>query len=131
MSEGIAGIRWGRALLAAVIVEILLGVLAVPVMMFSATPASTLDAVVPPSSFIVTLLVVAWLFRSAERPVANGVATGLVSLLIYCVLAFAAYRIAPERADFSQALGLPYLASHLLKIAGGAVGGHWVARRRA
>lgn len=78
-----------------------------------------------------TLFVVAWLFRRAERPVANGVVTGLMCLLIYVVLALTAYQLAPERADFSQALDLPYLASHLLKIAGGAVGGWWVGRNRA
>lgn len=131
MAQGTQGIRWGRALLAAVLVELLLSVIAAPVALLSAAPVATLNLLVPPASFLVTLLVVAWLFRTAERPVANGLATGLISLAIYIVLAYTAYQVAPERADFSQSLGLPYLASHLLKIAGGVAGGWWIARNRA
>ena len=130
MAQGNEGIRWGRALLAAVLVEVLLAVVAAPVALLAANPASTLNLVVPPASFLVTLLVVMWLFRRSNRPVANGVATGVMCLLLYVVLAFAAYRLAPERADFSQALGLSYLAAHALKIVGGWLGGWLIARRK-
>jgi|GEM_PF-872445 hypothetical protein len=125
------GIRWGRAFLAALVVEVVLAIGAAPVALMSATPVSVLNAAIPPASFIVSLLVVLWLFRRTERPVANGVATGIMSLVIYLVLALIAYWLAPEQADFSQAADLPYLASHALKILGGAAGGYLITRRRA
>ena len=87
MTQGNAGIRWGRALLAAILVEVLLAVIAVPVVLSAADPASTLNLIVAPASFLAALLVVMWLFRKAARPVANGVATGVICLLIYLVLA--------------------------------------------
>ena len=130
VTQGNEGIRWGRALLAAILVEVLLAVIAVPVVLSAADPASTLNLIVAPASFLAALLVVMWLFRNAARPVANGVATGVICLLIYLVLAGASYWLAPERINLSQSLGLTYLASHLLKIAGGWAGGWWIARKR-
>ena len=129
MAQGNEGIRWGRALLAALIVEVLLSVVGGTLALLTPDPATTLNLVVPPASFLLTLLVVVWLFRRAEKPVANGVATGFMCLLLYAVLMFAAYQLAPEQADFSQSLSLPYLASHTLKIVGGAVGGWLIARK--
>ena len=38
---------------------------------------------------------------------------------------------APDLMDLSQTLGLPYIASHVLKVLGGAAGGYWIARGRA
>ena len=131
MTQATGGIRWGRAFLAAIIVEIVLTVIAAPVALISAAPAAALSLLVPPASFLITLLVVVWLFCNSERPIANGLVTGLISLAIYVVLAFAASQVDPEQANLSQALGLPYLASHLLKIAGGVAGGWWVGWQRA
>lgn len=128
--KGAEGIRWGRALLAAVLIEVLLGVIAAPVTLFSSTPVSTLNLLVPPLSFLVALLVVAWLFRRAERPVANGVATGLMGVLLYVILALLAWQLAPERMNPGDALAMPNIAAYLLKVVGGIAGGWWVARQR-
>lgn len=129
-AEGIEGIRWGRALLAALLVEFVLAVVAAPIALSSPAAVPTLNALVPPASFVAALLVVLWLFRRSDRPIANGVVTGLMSLLIYTILALTAYWLAPEKTDFSQAMDLPYLSSHLLKILGGAAGGYLIARRQ-
>lgn len=130
MAEGAEGIRWGRALLAAVLVEVLLGIVATPVTLLSSTPVSTLNLLVPPLSFVVAMLVVAWLFSRAERPVANGVATGLMGVLLYVVLALLAWQLAPERMNPSDALAAPNIAAYLLKIAGCIAGGWWAGRQR-
>lgn len=129
MAGEVGGIRWGRALLAAFIVEVLLAVVGTPLALLTPDPATTLNLVVPPASFLFALLVVMWLFRRSDRPVANGVVTGVMCLALYVVLVFAAYQLAPEQTDFSQSLSLPYLASHALKIVGGAVGGWLIARK--
>lgn len=131
MAGEVEGIRWGRALLGSVLLEVLLGLVAVPAFYLSADPAATLNLVVPPASSVVALLVVAWLFRNSARPIANGLTTGFISVLLYVLLGVVAYLVAPEQTDFSQSLGLPYLASHTLKILGGGAGGWWIARRRA
>ncbi|MEO6388638.1 MAG: hypothetical protein ABIT16_01815 [Croceibacterium sp.] len=123
------GIRYGRALLGAVIVEVLLGVVAVPILYLSANPAPALNLAIPPASFVLAMLVVTWLFARSGRPVANGVATGLMSIMLYVVLGAVAYLVAPEQANLSQSLSLPYLAAHVLKVLGGGFGGYLIARK--
>jgi len=131
MAGATGGIRWGRALAGAVMVEVVLGLVAVPAFVLAADPNALLNVVIPPASFLAAMLVVAWLFRRSERPVANGIATGIGCALLYVLLGVGAYLIAPGRVDMSQSLGLPYLASHALKILGGAAGGWWIERKRA
>lgn len=130
MAGAAGGIRWGRALLGALLIEVLLALVAAAVFGLSTDPGPQLDALVPPVSFIAGLAVVAWLFRKSDRPIANGVVTGLMCALLYVLLGVGAYLVAPERVDMSQSLGLPYLASHGLKILGGAAGGWWIERKR-
>ena len=131
MARGNEGIRWGRALVAALIVEVLLALAAAPVALLAADPMSTLRVLVPLLSFVVAALVVAWLFRSAERPVANGLATGLICLAIYVVLVIAAYWLSPEQVPLRDSVSLTNIASYLLRFAGGAAGGYLIARKKA
>jgi len=131
MDGQLEGIRWGRVVLAALLVEVLLGVVSAPLVFMTRDPGPILNLTTPPACFIIAALVVALLFRRAARPVANGVATGVVSIALYVVLGVVAYFLAPDRTDFNQSLGVPYLASHVLKVLGGAAGGYWIARRRA
>jgi hypothetical protein len=130
MDEQVEGIRWGRALLAALLIEVLLGVVAVPAYLMSRDPGPILDLIVPPATFAIAVLVVAWLFRRAARPVANGVVTGFLCIALYVILGVTAYLLAPNSMNLDQSLGIPYLASHVLKVLGGAAGGYWIARRR-
>jgi len=127
MAEQLEGIRWGRAILGCLLVEVVLGVVAWPFMDSNAT----LDMLIPPASFLVTMLVVIWLFRRAARPVANGVATGLASVVLYLLLMGVALLVVPDQVNLSQSLGVPYLAAHALKVLGGAAGGWRLERRRA
>lgn len=125
------GIRWGRALLGAVLVEILLGIVSVPTTLLSADPNATMNLVIPPASFVAAFIVVAWLFRRSPRPVAHGVATGIGCALLYVLLAMVAYAVVPGRVDMSQSLGAPYIASHILKVVGGWAAGLWLQRKSA
>ena len=131
MDGELQGIRWGRAIVASIVLEVLLSLIAVPAFMLASDPATLLNILIPPASFVVAALVVIWLFRRAARPIANGFATGFASIAIYVLLGVVAYLVAPDRMDWSQSLGVPYLAAHALKVLGGGAGGWWLARKRA
>jgi xanthine/uracil/vitamin C permease (AzgA family) len=72
-----------------------------------------------------------WVARRVERPVLHGVLAGLAAILLYLAIAVVGVLVAPERANFDTALSPAYLASHVLKVLGGALGGWLVARRRS
>ena len=111
-------IQWGRVLLAAFLMELVLIAIAVPLTLSGAGGA--LSYVVPPASFIATFAVTIWLGRKFEsRPVLHGALIGIAGSLMYVALT----QGAPEP--------WPYLLAHALKIAGGATGGMVLARRSA
>jgi len=121
---------WLRILLGALLVELALMIVAVPVF-FLPNQQAILSIIVPPVSFLVALPIGAWAAKPSARPVLTGAGVGMVSVVVYGLLILIALQFAPpERADTSSALSPSYLAAHLLKVLGGAVGGWWIAKKQ-
>jgi hypothetical protein len=111
-------IQWGRILLAAFLMELVLVAIAIPLTLSGAGGALTY--VIPPASFVATFAITVWLGRRfTSRPVLHGVLIGVAGSLMYVALT----RAAPEP--------WPYLLAHALKVAGGAAGGLVLAGRPA
>lgn len=111
-------IQWGRILLAAFLMELVLVAIAIPLTLSGADGA--LNYVIPPASFVATFAITVWLGRRfTSRPVLHGVLIGVAGSLMYVALT----RAAPEP--------WPYLLAHALKVAGGAAGGLVLAGRPA
>lgn len=127
-SELKPGIRWWRALLGGFLIELVLTAVSVP--FFATGREADLLIVVPPATLIVAALFGAWTARGTSRALLNGTLAGVFSFAIYLVLLLGNVLFAPQKPDFTMALSLPYLASHVFKVLGAAAGGWWVARRR-
>ena len=103
-------IQWGRVLLAAFLMELVLVAIAIPLTVSGL--GGLLNYVIPPASFIATFAVTVWLGRKVtSRPVLHGVLIGIAGSLMYVALTGGAQE------------PWPYLLAHALKIAGGAAGG--------
>lgn len=110
-------IQWGRILLAAFLMELVLFAIAVPLNL-SGNRRVALYAV-PPAALIATYAVTVWLGRRfASRFVLQGVLIGVAGTLMYVALT----RGGPEPWQ--------YVAAHALKVVGGAAGGVVLSRRR-
>src|SRR5690348_7433602 len=110
-------IQWGRVLLAALLMEIILFAVAIP--LFLGGEGRLLVYVVPPLALIATFAVTVWLGRGFKtRFVLHGVLIGVIGTLMYIALT----RAQPEPWQ--------YWVAHALKIVGGAAGGVVLARRR-
>ena len=78
-------IQWGRVLLAAFLMELVLVAIAIPLTLSGASGA--LVYVIPPASFIATLAVTVWLGQKiTSRPVLHGVLIGIAGSLMYVAL---------------------------------------------
>src|SRR5580704_13747064 len=85
LEGGCMSIQWGRILLAAFLMELVLVVIAAPLALSGA--AGALNYVIPPASFIVTFAVTVWLGRKfSSRPVLQGVLIGVAGTLMYVAL---------------------------------------------
>lgn len=110
-------IQWGRVLLAAFLMELVLFAIAIP--LFLSGAGRVLVYVVPPAALIATFAVTVWLGRRiTSKFVLHGVLIGVVGTLMYVGLT----RAQPEPWQ--------YLVAHALKVVGGAAGGMVLARRR-
>jgi len=110
-------IQWGRVVLAAFLMELVLFAIAIP--LFLSGAGRGLIYVVPPAALIATFAVTVWLGRRiTSKFVLHGVLIGVVGTLIYVGLT----RAQPEPWQ--------YWLAHALKVAGGAAGGLVLARRR-
>ena len=110
-------IQWGRVLLAAFLMELVLFAIAVP--LFLSGAGRVLVYVVPPAALIATFAITVWLGgKIASRLVLHGVLIGVVGTLMYVGLT----RAQPEP--------WPYWVAHALKVVGGAAGGMVLARRQ-
>jgi len=129
--ETMKPIRWGRVVLGAILLEIVLSIVAVPAYYLSDDPNAVLSLITPPACLIVAFPIGMWVGKASGRPVLAGALIGVVSLVVYGVLLALASQFAPpEQRDLSGVFAPAYLASHLLKIIGGAAGGWWVSRQR-
>ena len=110
-------IQWGRVLLAAFLMEVVLVATAVPIFLGGA--GRVLVYVIPPEALIATFAVTVWLGRGINSKfVLHGVLIGVVGTLMYIALT----RAQPEPWQ--------YWLAHALKIVGGAAGGMVLASRR-
>lgn len=115
MSAGVRTFRWGLALAGGLLTE--LGLFVVLVIAYPFGTEAPLYAI-PPASLVITFVAGAWVARRVtSRHVLHGLAVGIVAAAIYIVL------------TIGQTLPLAYVATHFLKLLGGASGG-WVVRRR-
>jgi len=130
MDNETAKIRWWRVLLGGFLIELALMVVAVALFATLANPASALNLAVPPATLLVAAPIAAWAARGTPRPVLAGTLTGVAALVLYGLMTGAGYLASPGNIDLGQVFGPAYLSSHVLKLAGGAIGGWWVARRR-
>jgi hypothetical protein len=109
-------IQWGRVVLAAFLMEVILIAVAVPLFMSGA--GRVLVYVIPPAALIATFFITVWIGRGIHSKfVLHGALIGIVGTLMYVALT----RAKPEP--------WPYWAAHTLKIVGGAAGGMVLARR--
>jgi hypothetical protein len=110
-------IQWGRVLLAAFLMELVLFAIAIPLFLSGAGRVNFY--VVPPVALVATFAVTVWLGRGiTSHFVLHGVLIGIVGTLMYVGLT----RMQPEPWQ--------YLVAHALKVAGGAAGGMVLERRQ-
>ena len=109
-------IQWGRVLLAAFLMEVILIATAVPLSLGGL--GHVLIYVIPPEALFATFAVTVWLGRGIHSKfVLHGVLIGIVGTLMYIALT----RAQPEPWQ--------YWLAHALKIVGGAAGGMLLASR--
>ena len=126
-------LRWGRAAIAAIVAEVVLMCVAVPVYasMAQADATTLLNLIVPPASFVVFVGAGYW----AAKPVPaagwrQGALAGIVAVVAYIALGFVA-SLFVAGTSVTDGFTPAYLTAHALKIAGGAIGGWLVSRKAA
>src|SRR5579871_3303468 len=111
-------LEWVRIVFAAFVMEAALFAIAVPLFMSGHGNANLY--VLPPASLVLTYLVTIWIGRGFHsRFVVQGALVGVVGTLMYVALT----RGQPEPSA--------YVLAHVLKVAGGALGGRMLGRRPA
>ncbi len=111
-------LRWSRILIAAVLLELVLFVIAAA--LYPLPHGETvLLYVIPPACLAVSTYFGFWAARTAQhRPVLHGALVGIIAAVVYVAL------------TWKQTLPMVYVVSHFLKIIGGTLGGAF-ARRHA
>ena len=118
-------LRWGRIVLGGFLAEFLLVVAVMPVQAAGGgEDAITILAVV--GSFVAFVPVAWWLGRRLPRPILHGVLMGAFAAAVYTAVFFGGRMFDPR----VPAMPLMYYVAHVMKLAGGAVGG-WLAQRSA
>jgi putative membrane protein (TIGR04086 family) len=116
MGTSMSQLRWGRIVIGAVLTEVALIALVVPVQMLAGDAA--IVYIVAPACFIATFVFGLWVARKANANFAlHGALVGVLASMIYIAL------------TWNQTLPLIFHLSHLAKILGGAAGGAFAARR--
>jgi len=118
-------LRWGRIVLGGILAEMLLMIAVVVVQAAGGgEDAVTITAVV--GSFVAFVPVAWWLGRRLPQPLLHGVVMGAFADVVYTVLFVIGRMFNPT----IPAMPLLYYVAHVMKLAGGAVGG-WLVQRSA
>lgn len=127
----VPALRWGRALVAALVAELALMVVAAGLYALNQDPGHLLNLVTPPAAFIVFIPAGYWTARRAlpGTQIINGATPGLWGVVLYIALGLVASQFV-EGTNVTDGFSPAYLAAHALKIVGGMLGG-WLASRRA
>ena len=123
-------LRWLRALAAAILGEVVLILIAIPVYssMSQTDATAMLNIVVPPASGLIFLLAGLWsALPVRERGIWQGALTGAWAVALYLALGVGA--TVAGKGNVTDGFTPAYLAAHALKIVGGAIGG-WLASRK-
>lgn len=124
-------VRWLRALGAAVVAEIVLMLVAVPIYATMADPLPTLNIAIPAASALVFLFAGYWSALPVPgRGILQGVLTGVWAVALYLAIGLVAMLFV-KGANITDGFTTAYLAAHALKVVGGAVGGWLVSQRGA
>jgi hypothetical protein len=124
-------LRWGRPLIAAIAVEIVL--IAATVALYGslgeAGAEPVLDLVIPPAALILFVPAGYWCGRGTTAPVFNGFVAGLWGIGLYVALTLIMQGAVAD-FDLESSMRPAYLLAHGLKAVGGVIGG-WLVLRRA
>lgn len=118
-------LRWGRIALGGFLAEVLLIIAVVPVQAAGGGEGA-ITALAVAGSFIAFVPVSWWLGRQLPRPVLHGVLMGAFAAAIYTAL----YVVGQTFDPTVPPMPLLYYLAHVMKLAGGALGG-WLAQRSA
>jgi hypothetical protein len=123
-------LRWGRTLVAAVAVEIVLIVVTVALYasLGEAGAPPVLDLAIPPLALILFVPAGYWCGKGTSAPVLNGFVAGLWGIVLYVALTLAAQESVAD-FDLESSVRPAYLLAHGLKVVGGVIGGWLVLRR--
>jgi hypothetical protein len=124
-------LRWLRALIAAIVAEVALICVAIPVYssMPQADATALLSLIVPPASFVVFVAAGYWSAKPVPTAgLMQGALAGLIAVVAYIALGFVA-SLFVAGTSVTDGFTPAYLLAHALKIAGGAVGGWLVSRK--
>lgn len=123
------GVRWGKTLLAAIAVEVVLIAITMLIVNSAADPRQTLNWVIPPAALLLFVPAGMWVARGTSAPVLNGFVAGIWGILLYVALTLI-MRGAVADFDFKSSVRPAYLLAHGFKVVGGVIGG-WLAAKRA
>lgn len=127
------GLRWGRAVIAAIVAEVILVCIAIPVYASMAQDDATalLGTIVPPASFVLFVVAGYWSAKPVRSAaLLQGALAGIIAVLAYIALGFVA-SLFVAGTSVTDGFTPAYLTAHVLKIAGGGIGGWLVSRKAA
>jgi hypothetical protein len=123
-----ARLRWGRALLAAVAVELVLIAFTIVISMRQADPTQTLNWVIPPACFVLFIPAGYWTAQGTSAPMLSALVAGIFGILLYVAMTLIAAGAVAD-FDLKSSARPAYLLAHGLKAVGAVIGG-WLASRR-
>ena len=118
-----SSLRWGRVVLGGFLAELLLIIAVIPVYATEAGQ-TVLNIVAVAGSFAAFVPVAWWLGQTIPRPVLHGVLMGAFAAVVYTLMFVVGKQFDPATPPMPAI----YYVGHLLKLAGGAIGG-WLATR--